>query len=485
MGLRRLSAASLAISSLAIAGSAHALNVSPTDNAQALADAIMGSGGAVTVTAVSYSGSALASGTYTDGPLGLANGALLTTGSALGALPPDDSGQTTTVNNLPGHPLCDALVPGYTTYDASVLTLTFDLNANFNGIQFNSVFGSEEYPEWVGSSFNDVYGVYLNGQQVAFDDGGNPITINGPFFSGGSVVLTPANGTEYDGTTGILNTRAPLGGGSVNNVLQIVVCDSGDQAFDSGAFITGLNGCIGEDCSGTVPCELIDNDGDGVSSCDDCNDGDATTYPGASEYCDTIDNNCNGQVDEGGVCAPTCVTVQRGTFGHVEDATIYPQSPNYNEGAQASLRTGNTSPQKRALVQFDLSFVPAGAAVTSATFGIFQEYTANLSTINIHQALAAWTESTVTAGNFANAYDPAVLASFNTVSGSAAHAIDVTDIVGDWVAGTEGNHGFFLEEASSSLHSYRSSEHPNVSQRPYLHLCYVGGGGGGGIIGGQ
>ena len=31
----------------------------------------------------------------------------------------------------------------------------------------------------------------------------------------------------------------------------------------------------------------------------DCNDADSTIYPNASEICDGIDNNCNGQTDEG------------------------------------------------------------------------------------------------------------------------------------------------------------------------------------------
>ena len=31
----------------------------------------------------------------------------------------------------------------------------------------------------------------------------------------------------------------------------------------------------------------------------DCNDGDASVYPGASEDCDEVDNNCDGQIDEG------------------------------------------------------------------------------------------------------------------------------------------------------------------------------------------
>ncbi len=42
-----------------------------------------------------------------------------------------------------------------------------------------------------------------------------------------------------------------------------------------------------------------DGDGDGFADDVDCDDGDVTVYPGAAEVCDGIDNNCNGDVDEG------------------------------------------------------------------------------------------------------------------------------------------------------------------------------------------
>ncbi|MFO0596693.1 MAG: putative metal-binding motif-containing protein [Myxococcaceae bacterium] len=51
----------------------------------------------------------------------------------------------------------------------------------------------------------------------------------------------------------------------------------------------------------------LDNDGDGFNGTGDCaneqmvdcNDGDPMTFPGALELCDGLDQNCNGQIDEG------------------------------------------------------------------------------------------------------------------------------------------------------------------------------------------
>ncbi len=43
-----------------------------------------------------------------------------------------------------------------------------------------------------------------------------------------------------------------------------------------------------------------DADGDGYNASTDCNDANPAINPSAVEACDGIDNNCDGQVDEGG-----------------------------------------------------------------------------------------------------------------------------------------------------------------------------------------
>ena len=44
--------------------------------------------------------------------------------------------------------------------------------------------------------------------------------------------------------------------------------------------------------------QALDGDGDGFLSTEDCNDLDATINPAAEELCDSLDNNCDGQIDE-------------------------------------------------------------------------------------------------------------------------------------------------------------------------------------------
>ncbi len=56
------------------------------------------------------------------------------------------------------------------------------------------------------------------------------------------------------------------------------------------------------DCASGDPVRY-DQDGDGRTSCaGDCLDTDSSVRPGAEEICDTLDNDCDGRVDEGTTC---------------------------------------------------------------------------------------------------------------------------------------------------------------------------------------
>jgi len=54
--------------------------------------------------------------------------------------------------------------------------------------------------------------------------------------------------------------------------------------------------CVRGTCTGGT---AADADGDGFAGSSDCDDTNASVYPGASETCNAIDDNCDGVVDEG------------------------------------------------------------------------------------------------------------------------------------------------------------------------------------------
>jgi hypothetical protein len=74
-------------------------------------------------------------------------------------------------------------------------------------------------------------------------------------------------------------------------------CDDNDATQYPGA--PELCNGVDDDCDGSILDEGADADGDGVNTCTDCDDNDANVYPGAPEICDGKDSDCSGAVGNG------------------------------------------------------------------------------------------------------------------------------------------------------------------------------------------
>jgi uncharacterized repeat protein (TIGR01451 family) len=170
---------------------------------------------------------------------------------------------------------------------------------------------------------------------------------------------------------------------------------------------------------------------------------------------------------------PACVTLQRGTNGWAQDATIWQSSPTWNDGLSEALYTGDaTGGYRSTLLEFDLSFIPAGAEVYAATLTLSQVYKLTSSTVRVHEALSPWNESTVTWGNYLSSWDALAVASFTSGGGAGDRSVDITTLVQGWVGGRP-NHGLLLEEDPGQNTHFRSSEYVTASRRPRLEVCYA------------
>jgi hypothetical protein len=93
-------------------------------------------------------------------------------------------------------------------------------------------------------------------------------------------------------------------------VLFLCACDGGGRkgGRDGGGDLPGL--------------EPRDGDGDGVDSDTDCNDSNRAIFPGAFETCNALDDDCNGNIDDGLATVTYYRDADRDMYGdHDESAT--------------------------------------------------------------------------------------------------------------------------------------------------------------------
>ncbi|MBI5541262.1 MAG: choice-of-anchor L domain-containing protein, partial [Bacteroidia bacterium] len=220
-------------------------------------------GNGVTVTNVTATGPTNCLGSFSNGNttnLGLTSGVIMSTGGFANV--PNANGYFLS-NSLSGagDPLLAALSGGFTSYDAVVLE--FDFIPLSNVVNFRYVFGSEEYPEYVCSNFNDAFGFFVSGpnplggtytnQNIAIIPGTTlPVTINSvnSGFPGSYGTTTGCTSLSYNvyyvnntGSTICFDGFTTPLTATVNVVpcqqyhIKLAISDIGDGAYDSGVFL--------------------------------------------------------------------------------------------------------------------------------------------------------------------------------------------------------------------------------------------------------
>jgi gliding motility-associated-like protein len=242
----------------------------PQSAASLVQSTLLGPG--VTVSNINFSGSSGAIGKFTAGGtnLGINSGVVITTGTIAnngnGPQGPNNQPNSGYDNGYPGFGALSNLVGGTPTYNASILE--FDFIPYSDTVRFKYVFGSEEYPEYVGSQFNDVFAFFISGpgipggtQNIARLPSGVPVTINNVnngtsspapgvtpigavnpqyFVPNGDGSQSPYNSSpayiQYDGFTKVLEAVSKVECGKTYHLI-IAIADVGDGIFDSGIFL--------------------------------------------------------------------------------------------------------------------------------------------------------------------------------------------------------------------------------------------------------
>jgi hypothetical protein len=229
-----------------------------TTNASALnmAQTIFGEG--VTVVSASYSGDNRSSGIYTNGDAvspGVTpadTGVMLSTGHLSDFTNPaggnwwsgpnqaNQSGSTSTDTSGINNNADFNDLAGTRTYDASFLDVDFIPTGDVMSLQF--VFSSDEYPEYSGSIYNDIVGVWVNDELVELSVGSGETAVGSINQASNENLYVDNTGSQYntemDGFTVTMTLKMNVVPGEVNSI-RIGIADASDAQYDSTLLIAG------------------------------------------------------------------------------------------------------------------------------------------------------------------------------------------------------------------------------------------------------
>lgn len=202
--------------------------------------------GCVEAQNVTFHGSLESIGYFENGIPGLSfeNGIIMSSGRVTDAAGPNNSGSTGTNLHNPGDGDLSNIV-GTQTHDAAVLE--FDFIPASNTVSFEYVFGSEEYEEFVGQGFNDVFAFFVSGGPEAYSNVniaripvvGVPVSINNVNQTDNSAYYVNNDGgldIQFDGMTVTLTAFLNVTQCETYH-MKLAVSDVGDGIYDSGVFL--------------------------------------------------------------------------------------------------------------------------------------------------------------------------------------------------------------------------------------------------------
>ncbi|KAG4261105.1 hypothetical protein FPRO06_02805 [Fusarium proliferatum] len=269
-----------------------AFSVTANTDGNALASAIFGNG--ISVISASFTGASVSSGTFTDGPFGMGDAAILTSGAAVGALPNGDH----YVNNG---------ATGSATYcgdgssnNAAILTADVMIIPGFGGMRFEVVMASEE----LGGA-PDTIGIFVNNQNYALDGSGNRLTATNPWLSQPLVIVPPNSVTSYPGSSAPYWIDVPSLPASPQTVV-VAICDVGDAMWDS-ALMIKAEACV--DCNEPFRLAYVTTT--------------TTLAAGDTPYTSTItaSGTVSGTIEIGVTAEETSTTAEESTTTTVADET--------------------------------------------------------------------------------------------------------------------------------------------------------------------
>ena len=121
-------------------------------------------------------------------------------------------------------------------------------------------------------------------------------------------------------------------------------CDDTDPAYNPGAAESDCTDPADYNCDGSTG--WADDDGDGFAACEDCDDSDAAINPDAAEQCNSVDDDCDGTIDEADATDATTwyADADGDGYGDVTSTTAACDQPSGYVGATYATDCDDTNP---------------------------------------------------------------------------------------------------------------------------------------------